>query len=779
MKIIGGIGVLSPNSAFDALGRVDLQNIPGTQTPGGVVVNVDLLEQVGEMGPAMQPGSQIGDFQVQDPDSRAPRLSQRSVKGPFMFLFNDFQLQVIPHYNFYISDEETNEDNERGDLRLRDVPRYMRLMWKPAPRTDRPPLSKQVERPNKSTKSSTQVVKKKNNATTVKGVRFDREAASRFSSATKSTANGHVTPGVVFATVDLPKLPDPLPTAGHMDEIEFLKSSATEGLSYHELRSATAGRGGLLAAASLFNKPLEDTTRSLFHAVEGTLSLHVDPNEIDIRLVAASSPLVGMTVKTANKSSQSAGTTSTNSQDELQSVLRDVSVQPVIGQRKNKSIEVAFVDPGIDGVVNEDKVLQATAPEHVENIVFVSQFAGNMKLLGNELQTLLPSRQIPSFPAVVEDSGTEYVGYVIEKYKMEGNGAFRLVQTIEIPDAATTEYIDTKVAYGAVYRYRMRSLLRWTRRSNIDHLGEVDERLVFTSQLLSSFRSTYFASEWSRYWEYASVLDTLPPPPPDEFFVRPESHRNRVVVTWKLPDDSQRDIAYFRLFRKLQDATGEDDTGWELIWIAPDPRNAIFFDSDVVPVQKNGGQRYVYAGQTVSVHNEFSKLSRQLSAGLTTDHKRSGELPIRQVSCEGVDLAHRGSISRRPIRRRYEDVVATRSVTVAARQGLHREAFDNKTVVLRLTSLDTGASVDMPISMEYRTVDTRIIEKTTIDGGGGAGNRGDDRPVDDSHQGGNRPGRNGTSTTTPTGGGGNKPPVTQGSTETSPVTTTGGGGNKK
>jgi hypothetical protein len=232
------------------------------------------------------------------------------------------------------------------------------------------------------------------------------------------------------------------------------------------------------------------------------------------------------------------------------------------------------------------------------------------------------------------------------------------------------------------------------------------------TRAFSSYKSSYFHSEWGKRWAYGIVIDTVPPPPPDELTVRADSARKRVVVSFKLPLNQQRDIYFMRLFRKLQDQNGADITGWVRVGSNWGPENVLYFDTDVDFFQNNQ-IRYVYTAQTVTRHNEYSSFSDQLSTRLNKDFMTYGEYPVDFVSQAGVRVEHHGAFGTYPHRRFFTEVIVPNEVrfSFSGRSAHGNIALDGNQYFVRVESLDTGEKFDYPIEIIYNNQPARVEKK--------------------------------------------------------------------
>lgn len=659
------------------------------------------------------------------PEATPLVLSQESSFGHTDTLFRDLDLQCFPFYNFWVSDEETNDEQDVGDRKLTDVPRFVKLSWKRAPELPGTPLKdndgrlrrRVVEQslPHKSFYS--------------RGINFepDHMQAANFQIPRLATANRLLSPGVLSAVVEIPgndtqnALEDIINESDLIDEDAFLDHPDTDGMGIFELKmNAKQASDPLIQSANLGSEGLPSAASVLKgNGFDGRFSIQRPSKFGDSMRISGIDPDSGITLNTKTAH------TDTEEDDHVIEIIRKVSEPPKHKPQKNGTfVKVKFIDPGVVNIASPDRLRSIRRPEHAENILAISTFLPHlavMSFLGppsqdKDYKEILA--RLPSFPAPIGLKPLEYVGYVIEKSRMR-NGIFEVVDTIDIPDRDTTEYYDSKIVYGETYRYRIRVLLRWTRDVDADLNSDVFVSFK-NSQTNKLFpcKSSYFHGEWSAPWAYVSVLDTTPPPPPDEFTVRTESAKRRVIITMKFPEDSQRDILKMRLYRKLQNLGGEDLTGWEVIADHFPAKNSIYVDNDVYYVEDNG-VRYVYAAQTISRHKELSRLSEQLAARLNRNWKIFGEHPTEFVSNSGVKTAHFGAFAVKPFAPRHNETILPFvrtnelsdqfcSISFSGRERFSFRPSDDRNYVIRVESLDTGEIVEEYLNLRLEKIKENI-----------------------------------------------------------------------
>lgn len=659
-------------------------------------------------------------------------FSHESSLAPYETLYNDFLLNAEPVYNFWVDDEETNDQEEKGERKLDELPRYMRINWQIAPNL-----------------SSNNLIPKDVNFRTINPVKFGLQSENEmgfssngstfvpehlrpdgFSLIRNSLANGFIYPGVIDSIVELsmdhvsPNSDVILPKDQSfvIDEDAFLTSHETEGLSVHELLSnGHEYVNGMLDQGWQNESPISNETQTLKNELfQGNFSFDrslAGHGSFNLRGVQSSSPLFSLFSKTA-KSTQKGFFDGVK--DLLEKVTQPPSISSIPEMLTNS---VKFINSSIDGILSTFKTNLMSEPHHVEAMMAVAQALPNLDVLSQSgFHEEIKKIDAPSFPSPPGLKKLEYVGYVLEKYRMKGCNGFELVEQIELPNREFDEYIDTKILYGVTYRYRIKAILRWTRPSSED-LNPKDPFTItqFASQTapVAPFKSTYFGTQWGNNWAYASAWDTQPPPPPDELTVRPESLRNRISISIKFPENSQRDIFFMKILRKIQDFAGNDLTDWAQVGPDFGPQNAQFYDTDVDFFQNNS-YRYVYTAQTVSRHWEWSTYSEQIGARLNKDSKVFGEYPVDFVSCAGVNPSYFGAFSVSPPKRMRSEVVVPLETTdrsektgifsLSGRDSNGNGSYDEVMYFMKIESLDTGEKKSFCVCTEYKNLPEKINE---------------------------------------------------------------------
>lgn len=382
---------------------------------------------------------------------------------------------------------------------------------------------------------------------------------------------------------------------------------------------------------------------------------------------------------------------------------------------KLSSAVVNFFDLSIDGAFSDKKITGITKSEHAESIITLSTVASGLSTLNSAMTPELVKPSIPTSYVPKLYEGVEYIGYVIEKYRKNEIGSFDLVEEIDIPDPRVSSYVDANITYETVYRYRMKSVLRWARNDSAIDVFSVSENTLKDNFSSSNIECSYFESVWSRTWAYASVTDTVLPEPPDEFRIQVDSKKKRNILSWKIPEDRQQDIAGFKVLRKrISLDTMEEMEQWTQIGPAIfEPKNGLYVDNDVQLTDKNGHVGYIYSAVTVSKHGQLSPLCVQYLTVLDTVAGSFSKLPVTLYSISGVMLGSHGSFARvNPRESGIRNLNCTSEVLAEMRTGLTLSSFGSEDTQLRITSMTTGERHDIKLNFSALSEDSLISEQS-------------------------------------------------------------------
>jgi hypothetical protein len=226
-------------------------------------------------------------------------------------------------------------------------------------------------------------------------------------------------------------------------------------------------------------------------------------------------------------------------------------------------------------------------------------------------------------------------GYLIEKSEIRSDGTILVFKPILVDGSITTTFIDVKIKYGAVYKYKVKAVAVLSLPS-IDTAGFE----VIATGLISSQAS---------HAKVIHTIETIPPSSPADFKVSWDYSISSARLMWSLPVNRQRDIKYFQIFRRK---TIFDP--FELIKMFD------FNDSDIILTNFNSiesslkekmsspktffideeftkDQNYIYAVVSVDAHGLSSNFSMQFSVSFNIFENK---INTKLVSRSGAPLAY-------------------------------------------------------------------------------------------------------------------------------------------
>jgi hypothetical protein len=126
---------------------------------------------------------------------------------------------------------------------------------------------------------------------------------------------------------------------------------------------------------------------------------------------------------------------------------------------------------------------------------------------------------------------------VIDKFEVNPDGSLTSFDPIIIENFAATKAVDTKIRYGARYKYQIRSIFQFVLPAIDDDSGKI----ASLKTLISSRPSQPV---------YVLCTETEPPPPPNDMNFVWDYETDKLVLNWGFPVNKQRDIKQFQVFKR-------------------------------------------------------------------------------------------------------------------------------------------------------------------------------------------------------------------------------------
>lgn len=360
---------------------------------------------------------------------------------------------------------------------------------------------------------------------------------------------------------------------------------------------------------------------------------------------------------------------------------------------------VTFVDPSIAGALDQTRIAVANDHTHLASLGAFAKLAPGLEVISEFNQDVPLRNPVPKFPIRDEAPDLSYIGYVVERYTLGTSGSMELTRTFNVDGRDQDVFVDREVVFGGRYAYRVRTIAQWVHGPTVGFFGSssLDRTPNFDTSAGSSTRqASYYLGEWSD-WAKTQVSDVVPPEPPDELTVMPISAKKQIRVTWKMPNDPQRDVASLRLLRSEGVAGRYTDWTWVAEFV---PSNGAFVDT-LVSNYEESQTTYMYAMYSVSFHGEISPLSERIIARLTDRSKYLGEYPVKMAGPMGDDpTAH----ARGPQRPLPTELVASKRFTAYIRGGQSSLPLFDKPYILEVQSLSTGERAEVSLNVDTTDV---------------------------------------------------------------------------
>lgn len=352
-------------------------------------------------------------------------------------------------------------------------------------------------------------------------------------------------------------------------------------------------------------------------------------------------------------------------------------------------------------------VIEAVNSQNASNGSNAPPIAGNLSrdqvgalAMPQPLQEVLERNPSAPRPDIHPDFGTvsDYIGYIIQKERIHPDGESEIVDLIAIEDKDSYQFIDTKIAYGETYRYKIRSVFRFVSKPNQLAFEDSDfaisrvqsARYVDVNSIIIPAQTYYFDSAWSRPVE-SQTIESVRPNPPYNVKIIPNSYSKKIFVTWNQKTQN-RDVVGFNIYRKEKEKPG--DLFKRLNDKVIDIRDNGYADFDVF-----SDIDYVYAIEAVDFHGNFSKLSAQFSSRIkdTKSDEEICEQRQKFYEVEGLELNDRS-------KKKEQNLFVFKDHFTIHTNPLFSSPGGSKYYLLRMTSLDTGQKKEIKLNFTDSTI---------------------------------------------------------------------------
>lgn len=207
-----------------------------------------------------------------------------------------------------------------------------------------------------------------------------------------------------------------------------------------------------------------------------------------------------------------------------------------------------------------------------------------------------------------------YIGYTIIKERLRDpeSELWEVVDFIPIPDRKKTYFIDTRIAYGESYRYRIRSVFKFVNYKDLTMFSDYKDKdtsfdnnslYVFTGG--QNFKNVYYFDSSLSDPSIVPVVESVRPDPPHFIQIFPNPKKKNILIMWN-QKQQQKDVIGFNIFRRTNNSNFQKLNNFII------PARSNFFLDENVEYETD----YIYAIESLDAHDQSSKLSFQYSAKL-------------------------------------------------------------------------------------------------------------------------------------------------------------------
>lgn len=314
---------------------------------------------------------------------------------------------------------------------------------------------------------------------------------------------------------------------------------------------------------------------------------------------------------------------------------------------------------------------------------------------------------------------SRYIGYVVYKEIYDEDiSEFVPIDLIVVLDNRKTSIVDAEISYNKTYRYRVRSIFKFVNSENLPLFSDkdtiVDQRILDKLDSALGPGIFYYDSRFSNEAIF-DIVDEKRPSAPFNVQIYPDSINKKLFITWNQKQD-QRDVVGFNVYRRTTDSAFRR-INFDLIQV----RNNFFIDKDV-----KQDVLYIYAIESVDVHDNFSTLSSQCASKILEQNFEFGRSEFKSYIFEQREM----ELGDQP-----QDEVSNNDSVRFSRdlkfyinpifQNLDRET----NFLIKITSLDTFIEKQLVLNFKFNIIThrdddrfapirdslTKDIQRTSVD----------------------------------------------------------------
>ena len=343
---------------------------------------------------------------------------------------------------------------------------------------------------------------------------------------------------------------------------------------------------------------------------------------------------------------------------------------------------------------NKENILVNFTPTGLAKIVSQNMdtiFANKeeLRFVANALRDIkIKSEEPIGFKSIPELVGLDYMGYIIEKERLDDTtNKWIKIDEYKIIGPDANIFKDTRLAFGNTYRYRIRSVSRYTVKKR--SLG------FFGSPSRDYYTSFYYEGRNSD-WFYMDTQDSVLPKYPEAIDIMVNSYEKLIRINWLKPLDRENLIVSYNVYRR--EKIGDR---WEKLAIL-DKKDNLFTDTKI-----EVGKKYIYCLSSNNLHGFESFLSLQIQVELNGNIKiEKKEKPLVFISGPGLKPSEIFDTIK-SFTRRVENIIARKNISISPAKELDE---DEKILLLKIKSLDTHETQELRVVLKNLNIGNELKE---------------------------------------------------------------------
>jgi len=276
---------------------------------------------------------------------------------------------------------------------------------------------------------------------------------------------------------------------------------------------------------------------------------------------------------------------------------------------------------------------QRESSAKIQNDAIISSNAGGISASSYDIAVTA----IDVSQSAVSSERSHLIGFLVEKIEVKANKVVQHPSIVIEGGAGQLTVYDSVINYGSYYRYRVRALYMRETIATFASTGGTGRAKILVA---SSGESAETSVE---------CVETSPPPHPADVMISFDYDAPGIRVSWSPPVNTQRDIKYFQVFKRMTDTEAfrlvkviDFDDSYERTQLSETYPSRIVSKSGVISciyVDENfsEGSEAIYAVCSVDAHGYSSGYSTQMGA---TFRRSKNAVVTRLVSRSGAPKSY-------------------------------------------------------------------------------------------------------------------------------------------